>query len=109
MEAVNLRYVGPNLHLAHDSQPGDGCFEVVLATEAERERLVHYLAHWQENRDRLAMLPTKRGRRLEIEWTGFALHIDDKVRPKPGMAPKEMAGLVEARFNGDAVEFLVPA
>ena len=109
MEAVNLRYIGPNLHLAHDSQPGDGCFDVVLATEAERDRLSHYLANWQENRERLALLPTRRGRKLEIECTGFALHIDDKVRPKPDMKPREMAGLVEARMEGDAVEFLVPA
>ncbi len=109
MEAINLRYVGPNLHLAHDSQPGDGQFDVVLVTEAERDRLRHYLEHWQENRERLAMLPTRRGRRLEIEWTGFPLHIDDKLLPKPGMKPKEMAGLVEARIDGEAVEFLLPA
>ena len=109
MEAVNLRYVGPNLHLAHDSDPGDGQFDVVLVTEAERERLRYYLEHWQDNRERLAMLPTRRGRRLEIEWTGFPLHIDDKLRPKPKLKPKEMAGLVEARIGGEAVEFLVPA
>jgi len=109
MEAINLRYVGPNLHLAHDSQPGDGQFDIVLATEAERDRLRYYLEHWQDNRERLAMLPTRRGRRLEIEWTGFPLHIDDKLRPKPGMKAKEMAGLVEARIDGAAVEFLLPA
>jgi len=109
MEAVNLRYVGPNLHLAHDSEPGDGQFDVVLVTEAERDRLRYYLEHWQDNRERLAMLPTRRGRRLEIEWTGFPLHIDDKLRPKPSLKPKEMAGLVEARIDGEAVEFLLPA
>lgn len=109
MEAVNLRYVGPNLHLAHDSKPGDGHFDVVLATEDERDRLMLYLEHWQENRDRLAILPTRRGRRLEIEWTGFPLHIDDKLRPKEKAKPKEMAGRVEARLDGDAVEFLLPA
>lgn len=109
MEAVNLRYVGPNLHLAHDSQPGDGRFDVVLVTEDERSRLLQYLEHWQDNRERLAILPTRRGRRLEIEWTGFALHIDDKLRPKPSAKPKEFAGLVEARIDGDAVEFLLPA
>ena len=109
LEAVNLRYVGPNLHLAHDSQAGDGMFDVVLVTEAERDRLRYYLDHWQDNRERIAMLPTRRGRCLEIEWTGFPLHIDDKLRPKPGMKPKEMAGLVEARLEGDEVEFLVPA
>ena len=108
-EAVNLRYVGPNLHLAHDSQVGDGKFDVVLASESERDRLRYYLDHWQDDRERIAVLPTKRGRHLEIEWTGFALHIDDKLRPQPGMKPKEMAGFVEARLEGDEVEFLVPA
>ena len=107
-EALNLRYVGPNLHLAEDSQPGDGQFDVVLVSEAERARLVHYLEHWQENRERLAVLPTRRGRHLQIEWTGFALHIDDKLRPKAKLNPKEMAGVVDARIGVETVEFLVP-
>ena len=108
-EALNLKYVGPNLHLAPASSPGDGMLEVVLATENERERLLRYLEHWQENPERLAVLPTLRGRRLELEWTGFALHIDDKIRPKPKAKPKELPGIVEARMDGAAVEFLVPA
>ena len=109
IEAVNLRYVGPNLHLAHDSQPGDGQFDVVLVTEAERARLLYYLEHWQENRERIAMLPSVRGKHLELEWTGFPLHIDDKLRPRHKDTPKEIAGLVEARIDGHAVEFLLPA
>jgi diacylglycerol kinase family enzyme len=108
LEALNLRYVGPNLHLAHDSAPGDGQLDVVFVTEGERPRLVHYLAHWQNNRERLAVLPSLRGRRLELEWTGFELHIDDKLKPKEDATPKEMAGPVEARMQGDSVEFLVP-
>jgi diacylglycerol kinase (ATP) len=107
LEALNLRYVGPNLHLAHDSRPGDGHFDVVLVTEAERPRLLHYLEHWQDNRERLGMLPSLRGRRLQIEWTGFELHIDDKLKPDEDAKPKEMAGLVEARIDGEKVEFLV--
>jgi diacylglycerol kinase family enzyme len=109
LEALNLRYVGPNLHLASDSQPGDGQFDVIMVSEAHRDRLLHYLGHWQENRERLAVLPTLRGRHFELEWTGFPLHIDDKLTPKPKMKPKEMAGVVEARLNGETVEFLVPA
>jgi diacylglycerol kinase (ATP) len=107
LEALNLRYVGPNLHLAHDSRPGDGEFDVVMVTEAERPRLLHYLEHWQENRERLAVLPSLRGRRLQIEWTGFELHIDDKLKPAEGAEPQEMAGLVDARIDGESVEFLV--
>ena len=108
LEAVNLRYVGPNLHLAPDSTPGDGQFDVVLVTEAERARLLYYLEHWQENRDRLSVLPTRRGSRLQIEWTGFPLHVDDRLRPTSDAEPKEMAGLVEARVDGTGVRFLVP-
>jgi diacylglycerol kinase family enzyme len=108
LEAVNLRYVGPNLHLAPDGQPGDGQLDVVLVTEAERPRLLEYLDKWQDNPERLAVLPTRRGRRLQIEWTGFELHIDDKLRPKKNCDPEEIAGLVEARIEADAVEFLVP-
>jgi diacylglycerol kinase family enzyme len=108
LEALNLRYVGPNLHLAPDSQPGDGCLEVVCVTDAERARLVEYLDRWQHNRERLAVLPSRRGRRLQMEWTGFELHIDDKLWPKPNAEPDEIAGLVEARMDGATVEFLVP-
>ena len=108
LEAINLPYVGPNLHLAHDSRPGDGQLDVVMVTEAERDRLLRYLEQWQDNRERLAMLPTLRGRRLQIEWTGFELHIDDKLRPKENAGPEDIAGPVEARLDGAAVEFLVP-
>jgi diacylglycerol kinase family enzyme len=108
LEALNLRYVGPNMHLAPDSKPGDGEFEVVLVTEDERERIVHYLESWQDNRERLAVLPSHRGRRLQIEWTGFPLHVDDKLYPKQDPQPSEIAGPVEARLEGAAVEFLMP-
>ena len=107
-EALNLRYVGPNLHLAHDSNPSDGELDVILVSEAERKRLVYYLDHWQDDRDRLAVLPSERGRHLELEWAGFPLHIDDKLRPGARAKPKEMAGHVEARLDGETVEFLVP-
>ena len=108
LEALNLPYVGPNLHLAPDSRPGDGCFEVVSVTEAERPRLVQYLDQWQDNRERLAVLPSRRGKRLKLEWNGVELHIDDKLYPKKNAKPKEMAGLVDARIDGTTVEFLVP-
>lgn len=107
-EALNLRYIGPNLFLTAAAAPGDGHFELVMVTEAERSRLLYYLDHWQDDRDRLAILPSRSGSSLRLEWTGFALHIDDKLRPKPEGKPKEMSGLVEARIEGAGVSFLVP-
>ena len=108
-EAVNLPFIGPNLYIAPDTKAGDGQLEVVLVPESRRARLVRYLDHWHENRERLSLLPSRRGRHLQIEWTGYALHIDDKLRPRKKAEPDEVAGLVDVRVNGAAVEFLTPA
>jgi diacylglycerol kinase family enzyme len=108
VEAVSIPYVGPNLFLAPDSKPGDGHLDVVLVSEAERARLVHYLEHWQSNRQRLAVLPAMRGRHLRMQWTGFEVHIDDKLEPDEDADPEEIAGAIDARIDGHAVEFLVP-
>jgi diacylglycerol kinase family enzyme len=105
-EAVNLPFIGPNLYIAPDTKAGDGQLEVVLVPEAQRGRLVRYLDHWQENRERLSLLPSRRGKHLQIEWTGFALHIDDKLRPKKKADADDVAGLVDVRVDGAAVEFL---
>ena len=90
-EVVNLMYVGPSLFLAPDSRPGDGTFDAVVVREAERERLLNYLASWQENRERLSVLPTRRGKRLRMQWTGFELHIDDELLPGGESAPVELS------------------
>jgi diacylglycerol kinase family enzyme len=106
-EAVTIPYVGPNLFLAPDSKPGDGHFDVVLVREAERARLVTYLESWQDNRQRLAVLPSHRGQRLALEWTGFEMHLDDKLWPGED-DEAEPPARIEARIDG-CVEFLVPA
>jgi len=109
LEALNIPNIGPNLFLAPDSKPGDGQLDVVLVAEAERDRLVKYLDTWQENRERLAVLPTHRGKRLTLEWTGFEVHIDDELWPTEGEKPPAPPARIEARIEGSDVEFLVPA
>ena len=109
LEAVNIPNVGPSLFLAPDSTPGDGQLDVVLVAEAERDRLVQYLATWQENRERLAVLPTHQGKRLTVEWTGFEVHIDDELWPGDDDRPPAPPARIEARIESGNVEFLVPA
>lgn len=106
-EALNIPNVGPNLFLAPDSKPGDGTLDLVLVGEKERDRLVNLLASWQDNRERLAVLPTHSGKHLRFEWTGFPLHIDDELWPAEGEKPAAKSGAVEVRIEG-AIEFLVP-
>lgn len=105
-EVLNIPYVGPNLFLAPDSKPGDGLFDVVIVTEEERDRLTNYLASWQDNRERLAVLPTRRGKHLRFEWTGFELHIDDELWPEEGAKPGG-SGTIDLRIAG-TVEFIAP-
>jgi diacylglycerol kinase (ATP) len=105
LEALNILLVGPNLFLAPESKPGDGHFDLVMVREAERERLMEYLAKWQDNRERLAVLPSHRGKRLRLGWTGFDVHIDDKLWPKKGKDMEKPPGRIEARIAGAAVEF----
>lgn len=106
-EALNLPYIGPNLHLAPDSRPGDGRFNLVLVGEAERERLYENLKSWQKEKPRLAVLPTHRGEHLSIEWTGFPLHIDDELWP-PESEARPPDARIEVRVQG-SVEVLAPA
>lgn len=116
LEAVSIPYVGSNLFLAPDSMPGDGQLDVVLVGEGERERLVHYLDTWQENRKRLAVLPSHKGEHLTLEWTGFEIHLDDKLwpdeDPKKPKSPAEKQAKPPARIEvwlEGAVEFLAPS
>ena len=106
-EAMNVPYIGPNLFLAPDSKRGDGQFDLVMASEAERERLLHYLDTWQEEKKRLAVLPTRQGKLLRMEWTGFAVHLDDEFWPGEAQAPPAPAQ-VEVRLEEAAIEVLLP-
>lgn len=106
-EVLNIPYVGPSLFLAPDSRPGDGTFDVIIVTEEERDRLTNCLKSWQDNRERLAVLPSRRGKHLRVEWTGFDLHIDDELWPDPARKPTGNSGMIDLRIAG-AVEFLAP-
>jgi len=107
-EAMIIPYIGPNLFLAPDSEPGDGRFELVGVRENERERLREYLAHWQNGKARVPVLPSRHGKSLRMRWSGFDLHIDDKRWPKKD-APGPRDGLIEVKLEGSLTRFLAPA
>jgi diacylglycerol kinase family enzyme len=106
-EAMNAQYVGPNLYLAPHGHPGDGAFDVVLATESERDRLERCLANWQNGGMHHPELPSYRGRELRIRWSGYPLHIDDVLEPEQTLG----LDLFEAKVTmaSNALEFLLPA
>ena len=107
-EALNIPFVGPNLFLAPDSKQGDGQLDLIMATDAERERLVHYLEHWEEKKQRLAVLPSRQGRHLRMQWRGERMHIDDEFWPQDAAQAQPPAG-IDVRIEDAAVDFLAPA
>jgi diacylglycerol kinase family enzyme len=106
--ALNIPYVGPNLFLAPDSKQGDGQFDLVMVSEAERPRMLENLSHWQDKKPRLAVLPTLQGKHLRIDWTGFRVHIDDEFWPEEDEEPKARSAVIDIRMHA-SVEMLAPA
>ncbi len=108
LEIMNIKHVGPTLFLAPDADPGDGLLDIVFAAESDRETLSRYLSDSIEGRPSSASFTVHRGRKLQIEWDGFPIHIDDKLWPaKPSTLPLAPVP-IEITLRGHAVEFLSP-
>jgi len=106
-EAMNMPYVGPNLHLAPNADTGDGLFDVVAVTESHRAELLANLHEWHEGQPVPPLLPAFRGKRLHIEATANNVHIDDKIwqagdSARPGRAD------IDVRVLPAALECLLP-
>ncbi len=108
LEVLNIQYIGPNLFLAPDLVRNDGEFDVVMLTEKHREKLRHHIKHWQEGKMLPPEFKTRRGKRLELRWTGFPLHLDDKVWPAKGVKKPKAPAPIELEVEAEAVRFLVP-
>jgi len=104
-QAMNTPYVGPNLLLAPRARPDDGRLDVVLVADTEREALLEYLSGWRDGAHEPPALPTRRGRRLQIEWRGLELHIDDELVSESG---REEPQTMDVELENGAVAFVVP-
>jgi diacylglycerol kinase family enzyme len=108
IEAMNMQFIGPKLYLAPDALADDGLLDVVVVAEKHRRELDEYLATWQEGVMWPPDFTTLKGAHLEIEWTGFDLHIDDTLYPKKRKARAKAPARVSIDVEHDALEFLVP-
>jgi diacylglycerol kinase (ATP) len=107
-EAMNTRYIGPSLFLAPGVSHDNGLLDVVFVQERDRKKLAKYLATWQEGKLWPMELGVGRGKRLHIEWTGYAMHIDDKLWPKKGKKKPRPPAPIKTTILRGAIEFLVP-
>lgn len=107
-EVLNMKYIGPNLFLAPEVAESSGEFEVVLVSERDRHKLQEHIKHWQDGRQRPAEFVTHRGRHLDIRWSGFKLHIDDKLWPAKGRAKPKSPADITIDILPRSLQFVVP-
>lgn len=109
VEIMNIGLVGPNLWLAPRHALDDGLFDVVLAPTASRGALLDALRRWQREVWKQPELPTLKGKTLEIEWSGFPVHMDDVLWPYSGADRPPPPATLTLRIERSALQFLVPA
>ncbi len=113
LETMLMQFIGPNLYLAPKTIRDDGLFDVVVVKDEDRRELHGHLENWQEGMLWPAEFKTQRGEKLEIEWSGFPVHIDDKVwAPKDKEKEKEKKKakdeVIELTVERKSLEFAVP-
>jgi diacylglycerol kinase (ATP) len=86
-EVMNIRSIGPNLFLARDADPGDGFLDVVILREEDKDRFASYVADKIQGKEEDYAFESIRGKKIEIQWDGRHVHVDDKVfKTKKGKA-----------------------
>jgi diacylglycerol kinase (ATP) len=109
LEVLNIQYIGPNLFLAPDLVRNDGEFDVVLVREKHREKLRKHIKHWQEGKLLPPEFEKRRGKSIDIQWTGFPVHMDDKLWPERGEKKPKRPAEIRFEVESEALRFLVPA
>jgi diacylglycerol kinase (ATP) len=107
LEAMNIRFVGPNLYLSPDADPGDGLLDIVCASHSDRGKLSSYLMNHVDQDAAPANLTVRRGQHLRIKWDGSPIHIDDKTWPEAeNSTPSAGTAFLDVKVAPAALVFL---
>jgi diacylglycerol kinase family enzyme len=79
-EVMNTPTMGYHYLLAPEAKPDDGLFDLVLIHANQREAYLKFMrAALRGTLEELPDVSIHKGRKLEIAWRGFPLHIDGEV------------------------------
>lgn len=80
LEVLNTPFIGPNLRLAEEADPGDGRLDVVrIGPGARKEIGEHLRSLLKREVDDPRSVDRNQGETIEATWTGLPLHIDGDV------------------------------
>ena len=99
-EMLNTKAIGPRLKLAPDADPSDSLLDVVRVRDVVREQFLHFVVSFlSENLAEVPAVEMDRGRKLELVWAGFPIHVDGEVRPKLDELPADRLAARDARLR----------
>jgi diacylglycerol kinase (ATP) len=79
LEIANMGFIGPNLELVPNADPGDGCFDVIWVGRDQRKEWRNYLKSRRRGQDIAAAVNTRRCRRITFRYVDVPVHVDGKV------------------------------
>ena len=109
LEALNIRYIGPNLDLMPRADFKDGLLDIILIANRERAKLSRYLDNRIKGKRSRPDLNILRGRHLQIEWESSPVHIDDTAWPKDTDQIPIRWNAIDIKIQPGALVFLIPA
>jgi diacylglycerol kinase (ATP) len=108
VEIMNIQHAGSRVRLALEADPGDGLFDVITLSVAQRDSFLAWLERGSEKEP--PPVTTRRARAAAIDWLGEPLRIDDYSpqteartgRVAIGFATQRLAVLVPSATDNDA-------
>jgi diacylglycerol kinase family enzyme len=121
-EVMNTPTMGYHYMLAPEAEPDDGLFNLVLIHANQREKYLKFIKSVLTGTlERLPDVSIQKGRKLEIAWRGFPIHVDGEVMEgkewmgDDGASSMDAPDLLEVEqpylqveLQAHAVHFLVP-
>jgi len=108
LEALNVRYLGPNLELVPRAETNDGLLDVVLVAKGEQAKLRRYISDLLAKKRSRVNLTARQGRHLQVEWKTSQVHIDDMTWPEDKDAQKILSMAIDIKTDPGALVFLKP-
>ena len=78
-EIANMGFIGPNLDLVPNADPGDGHFDVVWVETSQRDEWRNYLKLRRKGENLVAPVKTRRCQRIVFRNVDVPVYVDGKV------------------------------
>jgi hypothetical protein len=105
---MNIRSVGPALHLAPRAATKDGRFDFACARQADCALLAKHFDARVAGKKSNSPLPARRFRELRIVCKGSTIHLDDKLWPAKKQSGKS-SNEIKITVKPSALIILQPA